>query len=71
MCVYDSFVIGYEEKMNIQTGFEFSQDASALAADGMQQDVDDRTLFGTPAPLAASTVSRDTKRYLKHSIYSC
>ena len=41
--------------------FDCSRDVT-MAAEGMAETVDDKTLFCTPAPLAASTVSRDSTR---------
>ncbi|XP_070188282.1 centrosomal protein of 192 kDa-like isoform X2 [Littorina saxatilis] len=41
--------------------FDSSRDVT-MAADGLEQSVDNRTLFCTPAPVAASTVGRQTDR---------
>ena len=49
--------------------FDCSRDIT-MAAEGMEERVDDRTLFCTPAPLAASTVSRDSNRLIPYCIFS-
>ncbi len=37
-------------------------DDSDVAGDGRKSSVDNRTLFGTPAPLAASTVAKTGRK---------
>ncbi|XP_025076420.1 uncharacterized protein LOC112553430 isoform X2 [Pomacea canaliculata] len=53
--------------MYSSTSFNISHDM-ALTAAGMEQSIDDRTLFCTPAPLAASTIARDAIRMRQMTI---